>query len=71
MIIIHKNDIEILKKKWAIKDWKNENEEDGCFLTENRINCSLGDDITWIRLPKWLKDWKMSHWEKSKPSEIA
>lgn len=74
MTTIHKDDVEILEKMWTIRVWKNENKEDGCFWTEDRVNYSgrgAGDDITWIRLPKWLKGWKMSHWEKSKPSEIA
>ena len=39
--MIHKDDIEILEKMWAIRDWKNENKkEDGCFWTEDRINYS-------------------------------
>lgn len=73
--MIHKDDIEILEKMWAIRDWKNENkEEDGCFWTEHRINYSPVGWWGWHhldRLPKWLKVEKMSYWEKSKPCEIA
>ena len=36
--MIHKDDIEILEKMWAIRDWKNENKkEDGCFWTEDKL----------------------------------
>lgn len=43
MALIYKDDREVLEKKQSIRDWKNENKkEDGCFLTEVKINYSLG-----------------------------
>lgn len=43
MTMIGEDHIEILEKKWAIRDQKNENkEEGGCILSEDRINYSQG-----------------------------